>query len=320
MQGLSERIIESTSRLSNCCPVCKRGKTSLFMLVSNHKYLRCESCGIAYLEPSPSASELDSYYNTFFRVDRDAQARKIGRQSAPLLEMLRELLPEKGKLLEIGCSYGHFLSRARQDGWEVEGVEISREAADWGRMKFDIPILTGTLEGASAALSPPYDAIVMLHVVEHSPDPKRLVLLAKELLRPKGIVVIKTPNSLSWIARFSGRTWEWLTPPAHIYLFSPVSVRILLEGVGFQVVSISTQRGDAHNTLFEIARSVTKKIYGGRAETPSPESLPPSKRRWYRCIEDYSDLFYRPFEPLEAFYFRRRQLHPELLVAARVPD
>jgi SAM-dependent methyltransferase len=187
-------------------------------------------------------------------------------------------------------------------------------------MKFDIPILTGTLEGASAALSPPYDAIVMLHVVEHSPDPMRLVLLAKELLRPKGIVVIKTPNSLSWIARFSGRTWEWLTPPAHIYLFSPVSVRILLEGVGFQVVSISTQRGDAHNTLFEIARSVTKKIYGGRAETPSPESLPPSKRRWYRCIEDYSDLFYRPFEPLEAFYFRRRQLHPELLVAARVPD
>jgi 2-polyprenyl-3-methyl-5-hydroxy-6-metoxy-1,4-benzoquinol methylase len=207
---------------------------------------------------------------------------------------------------------------AEADGWVVEGVEISRSAVVWARENLGLRVHSGTLEEVSPKLKRPVDAVAMFHVLEHALEPERLVLQAREFLRPGGILVIRTPNASSWIAKRCGTTWEWLTPPAHIYLFSPVSLRALLEGAGFQVESISTQRGDAHNTAFELARSVSRKILGGRAETPSLGTLPPSRRGWYRRIEDCSDFVYRPFEPIENFYFRRRQLHPELLVAARI--
>jgi 2-polyprenyl-3-methyl-5-hydroxy-6-metoxy-1,4-benzoquinol methylase len=219
--------------------------------------------------------------------------------------------------LEIGCSYGHFLSRARQNGWEVQGVEISRVAAEWAREEFGLEVCAGTLEEVSSALGTSYDVVVMLHVLEHDPEPARLIAQVRNLLRPGGILVIKTPNSSSWIAHVCGRTWEWLTPPAHIYLFSPDSLRLLLEQADFHIESLKTQRGDAHNSLFQIVRSVTKRIVkseGGALPSGMP---PPSRRGWYRRIEAASDLLYAPLEPLESMFLNRQLRHPELLAVAR---
>ncbi len=244
----------------------------------------------------------------------------VAGQCRPMLRALEQLLPGKGRLLEIGCSYGHFLSMAEADGWVVEGVEISRSAADWAKENLGLRVHIGTLEEVSLKLRRPFDAVAMFHVLEHALEPERLVLQAREFLRPGGILVIRTPNATSWVAKWCGQTWEWLAAPAHICLFSPVSLRILLEDAGFHVESISTQRGDAHNTAFELARGVSKRILGHRGLASVAERPQPSRRSWYRGIEALSDVIYRPLETLEAFHFRRRQLHPELLVVARIPQ
>jgi 2-polyprenyl-3-methyl-5-hydroxy-6-metoxy-1,4-benzoquinol methylase len=299
------------------CPVCNEERPIFWVSVSHHKYLRCNSCGLAYLEQTPSDSELEVFYNKSFQVDRESQGKKIDRESGSLLGTLRRFLPEKGRLLEIGCSYGHFLRRARQNGWEVQGVEISRAAVDWARGEFGLPVCAGTLEEVSSALGMQYDVVVMLHVLEHDPEPARLIYQVKRLLLPGGILVIKTPNSSSWIADVCGRTWEWLTPPAHIYLFSPVSLRLLLEQADFDIESLKTQRGDAHNTLFQMIRSVTKRIVKSEGRALPSGMPPPSRRGWYRGIEAASDLLYAPFEPLERIFLNRQLRHPELLVVAR---
>jgi 2-polyprenyl-3-methyl-5-hydroxy-6-metoxy-1,4-benzoquinol methylase len=208
---------------------------------------------------------------------------------------------------------------AEADGWVVEGVEISRSAAVWARQNLGLRVHSGTLEEVSPKLKRPFDAVAMFHVLEHSREPERLVLQARGFLRPGGILVVRTPNASSWIAKMCGATWEWVTPPAHIHLFSPVSLRILMERAGFHVESVSTRRGDAHNTAFELARGMSKRLLGRRV-VASAAGNPPSRRGWYRRIETLSDAIYRPLEPLEAIYLRRRQLHPELLALARVPE
>jgi 2-polyprenyl-3-methyl-5-hydroxy-6-metoxy-1,4-benzoquinol methylase len=316
---LSERFSSRTDGDVLECPVCDYGKPGFWASVGKYVYLRCRGCGLVYLKRTPPASDLGSYYNTDFQVDRKRQEKRVAGQCHPMLRVLEQLLPGRGRLLEIGCSYGHFLSMAEADGWVVEGVEISRSAAVWARQNLGLRVHSGTLEEVSPELKRPFDAVVMFHVLEHAPQPERLVLQAREFLRPGGILVIRTPNASSWIAKRCGTTWEWLTPPAHIYLFSPVSLQILLEGAGFRAESISTQRGDAHNTAFELARGVSKRILGHRGLASVAERPLPSRRSWYRDIEALSDVIYRPFETVEAFYFRRRQLHPELLVAARIP-
>jgi SAM-dependent methyltransferase len=302
-----------------CCPICKSRKLISWALVSEHKYVSCCDCGVAYMEPTPDFAELQNFYNECFQVNRESQARKIEGKSDALLKILNRFLPKKGRLLEIGCSYGHFLRRAKQDGWGVEGVEISRTAADWARETFGIAAYPGTLEEALPSLKPPYDAVVMLHVLEHAPEPARLVSQIREVLRPGGVLLAKTPNSASWIAHICGRTWEWLTPPAHIFLFSPLSLRLLLEHAGFQVELLGTQRGDAHNTLFEIVRSMAKRVFRASGHAPA-SGTPTSRRSWYHRVEAASDFLYRPFELAENIFFRRQLRHPELLVVARRLD
>jgi SAM-dependent methyltransferase len=270
------------------------------------------------METTPDDTELQNFYNECFQVNRESQERKIDRKSDALLKTLSRFLPGKGKLLEIGCSYGHFLRRARLNGWDVEGIEISRAAADSARETFGIAAHPGTLREVLPRLQPPYDAVVMLHMLEHSSEPARLASQIGEVLRPGGVLLAKTPNSSSWIARVCGRTWEWLTPPAHIFLFSPVSLRLLLERAGFQIELMGTQRGDAHNTMFEIARSTAKRILP-ISECSIGFGSPPSRRSWYLRLEAASDFLYRPFEPLENLIFNRKLMHPELLVVARRP-
>jgi SAM-dependent methyltransferase len=310
---------ETFEILGACCPICKEGTPTPWRSISQYEYLRCKACGLAYLERRPEPALLENFYNTSFQVDRDSQAKKIGRKSSALLRILARALPEKGKVLELGSSYGHFLRRAQQAGWDVEGVEISRSAADWARQTFGILAHAGTLEGTLPVLRPPYDAVVMLHVLEHSSDPRRLISQVREILRPGGVLLVETPNSSSWIARECGRTWEWLTLPAHIFLFSPASMRHLLEGAGFSVEILTTQRGDAHNSFFEITRALTKRIFSGSAQSLD-SGRGPSRTGWYHSLEVASDFFYRPFEPVENFFLSRQLTHPELLAVARRSD
>jgi SAM-dependent methyltransferase len=312
-----EETIECSKATSASCPVCKSGAPVLWEQISRYTYLRCSCCGVVYLERTMPNSELETFYNTSFEVNRDSQARKVDRQGGPLLAMLGRLLPDKGNLLEIGCSYGHFLGLAQQDGWDVEGIEISRVAADWARQEVGIPVYAGALEDALPKLRLPYDAVVILHVLEHVPEPTRFVSQLRQLLRPGGVLLVRTPNSSSWIASFCGSAWEWLSPPAHICLFTPPSLRFLLEHAGFQVDFLDTQRGDAHNTLFEITRSMAKQAFASAERANFPEKLPPSRTSWYGCIEAVSDFLYQPFERVESLFFKRKLRYPELVAAAR---
>lgn len=286
--------------------------------VGRYQYLCCRGCGLASLDPKPDSVELSTFYNTRFQVDRARQTRKLIRTSIELLNRLDSCLLGRGRLLEAGCSYGYFLNAARERGWGVEGVEISSSACAFARSEFGLTVHEGTLATVSSMLHPPYDAIAMLHVIEHETDPPAVIKQIAALLKEDGTLILKTPNVASWISRVCGSSWEWLSPPAHLCLFSPTSIRLMLERQGFQILHLATQRGDAHNPLFEVIRSSAKRI-SGRKETEfqSSASVPPSATRWYRTLEALTDAISKPFTPLENHLFGRGLLHPELLVVAR---
>ena len=55
---------------------------------------------------------------------------------SPVIARLAELerwLPERGRLLEVGCSYGYGLAEACERGWHVAGVELSPTASLYAR-------------------------------------------------------------------------------------------------------------------------------------------------------------------------------------------
>lgn len=155
-----------------------------------------------------------------------------------VLRVLNEALPEKGKLLEIGSFVGIFLDRIRTTGWEVVGLEPYRAAANYARVKFGLEIIDGILPQPRLR-DGSFDAVVLLHVMEHMPDPTANVKEIRRLLRRGGVLAVETPrfdSLLFKVLRHRERSIQ--NCPGHIFFFTVATLRALLERNGFQVFRV----------------------------------------------------------------------------------
>lgn len=222
-------------------------------------------------------------------------------------------------MLEIGSSYGFFLEAARSDGWQPTGIELDAAAATYGRQKMGLKIHSGTLESELTRLEPPYDAIVMFHVIEHVREPILLLQHCRKLLRTGGVLILKTPNIASWIARKTGAYWVWLSPPAHVHLFSPETLGLALRSCGFLMEDIHSQKGDASNNLFELARATGKYLVSrGKEHGKGGNGRRTWSDRWQvNAARALSDVIYYPLSLVVDPWLDKIGMQPELVAIAR---
>jgi 2-polyprenyl-3-methyl-5-hydroxy-6-metoxy-1,4-benzoquinol methylase len=102
-------------------------------------------------------------------------------------------LPDGGKLLDIGCGNGAFLSAFSQQypDWQLTGLELN----DRNRAVVEaIPGVTQLHVGPLSALNERFDLIVLIHALEHIPEPVRYVAALTERLNPGGRLLIEVPD------------------------------------------------------------------------------------------------------------------------------
>jgi cyclopropane fatty-acyl-phospholipid synthase-like methyltransferase len=266
----------------------------------------------------PAEDELRSYYNSAFKVPRVESEKGIAASAPIALRNLADSRIPGKKLLEIGCSYGFFLAHARKQGWDVTGIELDREAAAVGRDELSLNIHTGTLE--DARLSPPYDVIVAFHVIEHLTDPLRFLRQCNSLLRDNGILMLKTPNVGSWIAKKAGDCWVWHSPPAHIHLFTPQAMHLAATKSGFRMERIWTQRGDSNNNLFERVSAWGRRWYRRKNQTQNRAQTQAFRRPSVKFVRSLTDIVYFPFGLILDPWLAKRNLQPEIVLVARKLD
>jgi SAM-dependent methyltransferase len=154
-----------------------------------------------------------------------------------------DLLPsfkKGGRLLEIGCGSGRFLSITQLLGWQVCGIEPDPAAAAVARELVGCEMHIGTIEDAQFDREH-FDAIVSSHAIEHAYDPRSFVAQAGRLLAPGGVMTVLTPNFGSVAHKLFGRDWYGLDPPRHMCLFTAKSLRNLFVSSGlFQHVRVKT--------------------------------------------------------------------------------
>ena len=144
-------------------------------------------------------------------------------------------LPERGKILEIGCAFGDFLEIARSLGYSAEGVEPSPAAEEAAHRGFEIH--RGSFE-SSRLLERSYDAIFMIDVLEHLARPDLCVRKCRSLLRePGGVVIAVTPNFGTLWCGLLGHRWPYYLRE-HLYYFSRQSLSKLFLKEGFKPLSI----------------------------------------------------------------------------------
>ncbi|MEP6898544.1 MAG: class I SAM-dependent methyltransferase [Rhodanobacter sp.] len=187
----------------------------------------------------------NGYFNQRYGT-RYQPASALGVPLARLLPRRRQKLdaafrylprPKTGQtLLDIGCGNGEFLSKARDAGWDVTGIDPDPKAALAATQR-GLDVHCGSIE-SMADRSNSFDVVTLSHVLEHVHEPVDFMLAVGRLLKPGGLVYIDTPNIDSRGAKRWGKNWRGLEAPRHLVLFNLDGLKMLLRHTGFTQPSI----------------------------------------------------------------------------------
>jgi SAM-dependent methyltransferase len=177
---------------------------------------------------------------------------------------------EPRRLLDVGAHAGRLMHLARQRGWTVEGIELNPRTAAQAAAATGAVVHQGNVFTVDPAA--PFDALTMIDVLEHIPEPRRALSRAASWIRPGGVIAVKVPNGAAQRIKESVRA---VVRPGyrptladnlvHINHFTPASLRLALERSGFtgvRVVPAAPEMPDARldrlvrRAIFAAARGV----------------------------------------------------------------
>lgn len=210
-------------------------------------FVRCRQCGLTYLNPRPSGTELIAYNKTMWeRWSISEQSKEHIGSPELALQVYREILgeinrrkPEKGKLLEVGSGQGGFLKVCQTQGWDVYGLDISDECIAYVKNEHGIEnaFVADLLDARFDDNQ--FDVVIFNHLIEHLTDPQTYLREINRILKPRGILCVSTPNIDSLSARVFGKYWQALFVPLHLVLFSPDTLSRILVQTNFTDHKIS---------------------------------------------------------------------------------
>ncbi len=204
--------------------------------------VRCANCGLVYQNPRPDVAEIARFYPSEYEpyvAANDAasiiQKRALDFGMDRRCRLIRHWIPA-GRLLDVGCSSGLVLNRMRHYGdWELTGVELNEAVAQQARQQFNLDVFAGQLAEA-AFPDAHFDVVTLWDVLEHLHDPRAALQEIRRILKPGGIVIIRTPQLESLDGWLFGNYWIGLDAPRHLYIFPrPVMTR-MLNLAGFEII------------------------------------------------------------------------------------
>ena len=233
------------------CNICNNNNKKLIMQKNGFDIVRCNDCGLIYVDGDITKEMLEisynrEYYEDYYHYMERSKERERGFKER-FLEIKR-IIPKPKKLLEIGCAFGLFLNVAKEGGWDVYGVELSEYSSSFAREKYGLNVKTGDL--CELTLESGYDVVVMWDTIEHLIDPRKYLNEIYRILNKDGILIFHTTDLGSLGAKILGKRWSIWVPPLHLYYFTRSSIKKLLKKTGFEIVKIES-RGNFFSVLFE---------------------------------------------------------------------
>lgn len=235
--------------------------------------VKCESCGLIYLNPRPSVRSLGAYYpeaeyysylphialNKGFKFSLESYLKNKAYNRRNLTgKIMRRILKWKGnylwsiaasrlpgaKILDVGCGTGDNLLFFKRFGWVTAGVEISAKACCIGNQR-KLNIFCGPFEKAGFSDNS-FDFILLNHTLEHLTNPLISLFEVKRILKSNGTVMISLPNHSSIQAKIFDKFYWQIDSPRHLFSFTPRTFEKMVKKVKLEIKAFgshSTGRG-----------------------------------------------------------------------------
>ena len=297
---MKQHYMTGVQKENTSCNLC--GNNNARLLCTNYdrihniddifNIVQCNCCSLIYVNPRPTQESIVRYYpNNYAPYQQSLREGQINGDNfikrvvkalyrlvilKPLLncvEVKNTILPSiyrvnrETKLLDIGCATGQFLRKYREKfGCSVYGVEIDEDAANYARDHNGIEIYNTDFL-ANNLPSAFFDCITMWWFLEHTHNPREVLKETWRILNNDGVAVIGVPNAKS-IGRYLFRDkWYGYDTPRHLYIFSPRTIRQLLQEAGFKVIAVKHDfstwdlMGSLQYLLFRQKYLVRKKVH-----------------------------------------------------------
>jgi len=252
--------VETVSHLDltqvNCC-ICGSNDATLIGKGKDFEYqtspdtflaVRCNLCGLIYLNPRPDISEVGKIYPPTYHAFNFSKKEfgfvyKIRSriEAWRLLKHCRKL-SNNARILDVGCGDGFHLKLLRRFGkktWSLEGVEMDKHAVE-AAICSGFKVHLGKVEELDLP-EENYDLVFMIMAIEHVEQPDAVLQVIYRLLKKGGRLVIVTDNTNSVDFKFfKNGHWGGYHFPRHWNLFNDQSLSKLTEKTGFKIECLKT--------------------------------------------------------------------------------
>ncbi len=225
------------------CPACGKAEArclgklavipGLFTLSDAGDLFTCPYCFFYFRHPYTEPSELMEKYQDG-AAETWSQGRLIRGDQKLVAEALDQLVP-RGAVLDIGCSSGGLLAML-PDKYQKYGIEPSTRAAEVAAHQ-GVTIIGKIIDDCESDI--PFDAILMVDLIEHIVSPVDFLKKAASLLKPTGILIISTGNIHSWLWRIM-RLDYWYYFPEHVSFFNKRWFNWFAENNNLHIVNTQT--------------------------------------------------------------------------------
>jgi 2-polyprenyl-3-methyl-5-hydroxy-6-metoxy-1,4-benzoquinol methylase len=175
-------------------------------------------------------------YDAGWRSELERGKEQRGNLQANLEFLSRTGLLRKGdRILEIGCGIGTVVHELAKQGHDVQGVDISQVAIEYGRRKYGDVRLDVLAAEELAFEDASFDVVLSFDLFEHIARVDKHVGEVRRVLKPGGCYLFQTPNRYSnaIFETLAHRTLKWRR--VHPSLHTPGQLRRRLAKHGFQV-------------------------------------------------------------------------------------
>ncbi len=228
------------------CHICN-SESNFLLKKDGFDLYECPGCKLVFVYPQPSAATLAKEFYSYesgYMSNRARQDLSVDKESARVKFVFDVFQNYKkgGVMLDVGCGNGQMMYWAKQRGIQGKGVELNKRTADRAR-EYGFEVFGGFLEDANFEKKS-FDFVFLGEIIEHVNNPKQFIKDCSSFLKEGGLIGITTPNiDCSWSKttflyyKILGIPWSSVTPPYHLFQFSPGNLDRMMEGLGFEFVS-----------------------------------------------------------------------------------
>lgn len=230
------------------CPVCAGSAHSEWVAFEALAFVRCAGCGAVYKSfERQDLRPAELYEQSYFHGRRSGRDRRFEHRVRKAMRWIRAAaaLGPVQSMLDVGCSFGYVIEAGRRLGLRSAGTDFSSYAVQVCQDR-GYRAERGSVDALPFG-DAQFDLVVLKHVLEHTPAPRRAMAELRRVLTPRGLALIAVPDLDYWKGQRRRRSYRYFRPDdlgqQHYVYYDDRALRQLVEGEGFEVLADSKAVG-----------------------------------------------------------------------------